>query len=145
MDGDCHTVGRVVRAAPGGIPQNILLIVLLGLFLLVVLLAAALVFNWWRRKQQGKLPTPRLTEFPPPKSGISKLLCPSSAQALGVSHSSLVGVGSQELGAVFLQSFRPTWMTGQPWARLLEQCSCLCSTQALTTEMTLVRCRGARV
>uniref|UniRef100_H0UYB4 Macrophage-stimulating protein receptor n=1 Tax=Cavia porcellus TaxID=10141 RepID=H0UYB4_CAVPO len=52
VDGDCHTVGRVVRAAPGGIPQNILLIVLLGLFLLVVLLAAALVFNWWRRKQQ---------------------------------------------------------------------------------------------
>ncbi|KAM6161023.1 macrophage-stimulating protein receptor [Erethizon dorsatum] len=52
VDGDCHILGRVVRAAPGGIPQNILLVVLLGLLLLVVLLAAALVFNYqWRRKQ----------------------------------------------------------------------------------------------
>ncbi|EHB14821.1 Macrophage-stimulating protein receptor [Heterocephalus glaber] len=54
VDGDCHILGRVVRPGPGGIPQNILLVVLLGLLLLVVLLAAALVFNYqWRRKQLG--------------------------------------------------------------------------------------------
>ncbi|XP_023561853.1 macrophage-stimulating protein receptor [Octodon degus] len=52
VDGDCHNLGRVVRAAPEGFPQNILLGVLLGLLLLVVLLAVALVFNYqWRRKQ----------------------------------------------------------------------------------------------
>ncbi|XP_013363068.1 PREDICTED: macrophage-stimulating protein receptor isoform X3 [Chinchilla lanigera] len=54
VDGDCHVLGRVVRAAPEGVPQNTLLTTLLGLglLLLMVFLAAALALAYqWRRKQ----------------------------------------------------------------------------------------------
>ncbi|KAF0875081.1 RON protein, partial [Crocuta crocuta] len=51
VDDGCHILGRVVRPAPEGVPQRLLLGVLLALLLLVAALATALIFNYWRRKQ----------------------------------------------------------------------------------------------
>ncbi|KAF6100254.1 macrophage stimulating 1 receptor [Phyllostomus discolor] len=56
VDGECHTLGRVVRRGSEGIPQRTVLGILLALALLVVVLAAALVFNYRRRKQLGAHP-----------------------------------------------------------------------------------------
>ncbi|XP_025771968.1 macrophage-stimulating protein receptor isoform X3 [Puma concolor] len=51
VDDGCHILGRVIRPGPEGVPQRLLLGVLLALLLLVAALAAALIFNYWRRKQ----------------------------------------------------------------------------------------------
>lgn len=76
MDDGCHILGRVIRPGPEGVPQRLLLGVLLALLLLVAALAAALFFNYWRRKQLGELSTPLLT-WPIPNHGISKSsFCP---------------------------------------------------------------------
>ncbi|XP_012515336.1 PREDICTED: macrophage-stimulating protein receptor isoform X2 [Propithecus coquereli] len=52
VDGECHFLGRVVRLGPEGVPQSMLLGVLLALLLLVAALVTVLVFNYWRRKKQ---------------------------------------------------------------------------------------------
>ncbi|XP_045386153.1 macrophage-stimulating protein receptor isoform X3 [Lemur catta] len=52
VDGECHTLGRVVRQGPEGVPQSTLLGILLALLLLVAALVTVLVFNYWRRKKQ---------------------------------------------------------------------------------------------
>lgn len=105
MDGECHILGRVVRLDPEGVPQGMLLGVLLALLLLVAILATALVFNYRRRRQLGELSTPILTQPLTPNNGISKSLCPLSAQALGV-YPHLRGKG-WPLGA---------WRVWPPWA-----------------------------
>ncbi|XP_064352598.1 macrophage-stimulating protein receptor [Camelus dromedarius] len=51
VDGGCHILGRVVRPGLEGVPQSMLLCVLLALLLLVGVLAAVLVFSYYRRKQ----------------------------------------------------------------------------------------------
>nr|XP_055131819.1 macrophage-stimulating protein receptor isoform X11 [Symphalangus syndactylus] len=52
VDGECHILGRVVQPGPDGVPQSMLLGILLPLLLLVAALATALVFSyWWQRKQ----------------------------------------------------------------------------------------------
>ncbi|XP_066207270.1 macrophage-stimulating protein receptor isoform X2 [Saccopteryx leptura] len=51
VDGECHILGRVVQTGSEGVPQRMLLGVLLALVLLVAILATALVFNYRRRKQ----------------------------------------------------------------------------------------------
>uniref|UniRef100_A0A8C6EDN0 Macrophage-stimulating protein receptor n=1 Tax=Microcebus murinus TaxID=30608 RepID=A0A8C6EDN0_MICMU len=56
VDGECHILGRVVRLGPKGVPQTMLLGVLLALLLLVAALVTVLVFNYWRRKKQLVLP-----------------------------------------------------------------------------------------
>ncbi|XP_075863966.1 macrophage-stimulating protein receptor isoform X3 [Microcebus murinus] len=56
VDGECHILGRVVRLGPKGVPQTMLLGVLLALLLLVAALVTVLVFNYWRRKKQLALP-----------------------------------------------------------------------------------------
>lgn len=67
MDDGCHILGRVVRPGPEGVPQKLLLGVLLALILLVAALATALIFNYRRRKQLGELSTPLLTQPIPSK------------------------------------------------------------------------------
>uniref|UniRef100_A0A8C8ZNK0 Macrophage-stimulating protein receptor n=1 Tax=Prolemur simus TaxID=1328070 RepID=A0A8C8ZNK0_PROSS len=52
VDGECHTLGRVVRQGPEGVPQSTLFGILLALLLLVAALVTVLVFNYWRRKKQ---------------------------------------------------------------------------------------------
>lgn len=76
MDRECHILGRVVRPGPEGVPQRLLLGVLLALLLLVAVLAAALIFNYRRRKQLGELSATLPTQPVPPNHGLSKFLCP---------------------------------------------------------------------
>ena len=129
-----------------GVPQSTLLGVLLALLLLVAVLAAILVFSYHRRKQLGEPSTAILTQPSPPNYDVSKPLYPLSVQALGVCPH-LLGLG-QPLGpwsgwllaGIFPQFFLRTWKTWPPWTGPLEPCLCLCSAQALTTEMALVRC-----
>ncbi|VFV17347.1 macrophage-stimulating protein [Lynx pardinus] len=74
VDDGCHILGRVIRPGPEGVPQRLLLGVLLALLLLVAALAAALIFNYWRRKQlddlasldrtTGAIPLPALRSAP---------------------------------------------------------------------------------
>lgn len=146
VDGGCYTLGKVVRPGLEGVPQSTLLGVLLALLLLVAVLAAILVFSYHRRKQLGEPSTAILTQPSPPNYDVSKPLYPLSVQALGVCPH-LLGLG-QPLGpwsgwllaGIFPQFFLRTWKTWPPWTGPLEPCLCLCSAQALTTEMALVRC-----
>lgn len=133
VDGECQVLGRVVRPGPGGPLQRTLLGVLLALVLLVALLAVALVFNYRRRKQLGELPTP---------GRLSRHLHRGVPQSL----STPPGQGSASRSwarlltrALLPQPFLRTWTTWHLWTTPPEACLCLCSGQALTIDMALVR------
>ncbi|XP_012576046.1 PREDICTED: macrophage-stimulating protein receptor isoform X2 [Condylura cristata] len=51
VDGECHSLGTVVRPSLEGVPQRTLIGVLLALLVLVSVLASVLVFNYRRRRQ----------------------------------------------------------------------------------------------
>ncbi|XP_039084287.1 macrophage-stimulating protein receptor isoform X2 [Hyaena hyaena] len=74
VDDGCHILGRVVRPAPEGVPQRLLLGVLLALLLLVAALATALIFNYRRRKQLGELFIPLLTQPIPSQTWYLQVL-----------------------------------------------------------------------
>lgn len=74
MDDGCHILGRVVRPTPEGVPQRLLLGVLLALLLLVAALATALIFNYRRRKQLGELFIPLLTQPIPSQTWYLQVL-----------------------------------------------------------------------
>ncbi|XP_053456230.1 macrophage-stimulating protein receptor isoform X2 [Nycticebus coucang] len=63
VDGGCHILGSVVRPDPEGVPQSMLLGVLLALLLLVAALVTVLVFNYWQwKKQLVSSPNPDVLE-----------------------------------------------------------------------------------
>ncbi|XP_047705683.1 macrophage-stimulating protein receptor isoform X3 [Prionailurus viverrinus] len=83
VDDGCHILGRVIRPGPEGVPQRLLLGVLLALLLLVAALAAALIFNYWRRKQlddlasldrtTGAIPLPALRSGSDYRNGLGEM------------------------------------------------------------------------
>nr|XP_031326211.1 macrophage-stimulating protein receptor isoform X1 [Camelus dromedarius] len=98
VDGGCHILGRVVRPGLEGVPQSMLLCVLLALLLLVGVLAAVLVFSYYRRKQlvlspnlddlasldrtTGDLPLPILRSGSDYRNGLGEMVAVLEAGAM---------------------------------------------------------------